>query len=115
MFTATLPRAESTAHLRSWTRTAGYLQPVRQPRPLPSISNCHHIGSNRVLTAHAGAALSLKYARAQDLPSFPSSGGLKLASASAAASLAESNKKSFEHWTPGEIPHANTAAEKARD
>ncbi|ETI29095.1 hypothetical protein G647_01548 [Cladophialophora carrionii CBS 160.54] len=63
----------------------------------------------------ASAAQSLKYARAQDLPSFPSSGGVKLASAGAAASLAESNKKAFEHWTPGELPHASTAAEKARD
>jgi hypothetical protein len=62
-----------------------------------------------------GAAASLKYARAQDLPSFPSTGGVKLAAAGAAASLAESNKKPFEHWQPGDIPHANTAAEKAND
>lgn len=70
---------------------------------------------NSVLTTHTGAALSLKYARAQDLPSFPSTGGVKLASASAAASLADSNKKPIELWTPGEIPYANTAAEKARN
>ncbi|EXJ65137.1 hypothetical protein A1O7_01477 [Cladophialophora yegresii CBS 114405] len=70
---------------------------------------------DRLLIANTGAAQSLKYARAQDLPSFPSSGGVKLASAGAAASLADSNKKAFEHWTPGELPHANTAAEKARD
>ena len=67
------------------------------------------------LTAAAGAAASLKYARAQDLPSFPSTGGVKLASAGAAASLADSNKKPFEHWQAGNIPHANTAAEKAKD
>ncbi|KAJ9623714.1 Eisosome assembly protein [Knufia peltigerae] len=63
----------------------------------------------------ASAALSLKYARAQDLPSYPSTGGVKLASAGAAASLAESNKRAFEHWTPGNIPAANTAASKAKD
>ncbi|KAK5461172.1 Eisosome assembly protein [Exophiala xenobiotica] len=62
-----------------------------------------------------GAALSLKYARAQDLPSYPSTGGVKLASAGAAASLADSNKKPFEHWTPSSIPAANTAATKAKD
>ncbi|KIW30081.1 uncharacterized protein PV07_05857 [Cladophialophora immunda] len=63
----------------------------------------------------ASAALSLKYARAQDLPSFPSTGGVKLASAGAAASLAESNKKPIQLWTPGAIPHANTAAYRAKD
>ncbi|OAG42197.1 hypothetical protein AYO21_03651 [Fonsecaea monophora] len=67
------------------------------------------------LTAVPGAALSLKYARAEDLPSFPSTGGVKLASAGAAASLAESNKKPIQVWTPGAIPHANTAAYRAKD
>lgn len=62
-----------------------------------------------------GAATSLKHARAQDLPSFPSQGGVSLASAGAAASLADSNKKSFEHWRPGEIPAANKAALQAKD
>jgi hypothetical protein len=51
----------------------------------------------------------LKYARPQDLPSFPSH-GLQLSSAGAAASLAESNKRSFEHWKPDAIPAANKAA-----
>jgi Eisosome protein 1 len=65
---------------------------------------------SRKLTDHlSGAATSLKYARPQDLPSFPSP-GLKLASAGAAASLAESNKKPFEHWKPDAIPDANKAA-----
>ena len=68
-----------------------------------------------MLTFLAGAALSLRYARAQDLPSFPSTGGVKLASAGAAASLAEANKKPVELWTPGEIPAANTAAGLAKD
>ncbi|KAK5045402.1 hypothetical protein LTR84_009266 [Exophiala bonariae] len=63
----------------------------------------------------ASAALSLKYARAQDLPSFPSTGGVQLASAGAAASLADSNKRTFEHWKPGSIPAANHAANIAKD
>ncbi|EXJ95988.1 hypothetical protein A1O1_01114 [Capronia coronata CBS 617.96] len=63
----------------------------------------------------ASAAQSLKYARAQQLPSYPSTGGVKLASAGAAASLADSNKKQFEHWKPGTIPAANRAAHIAKD
>jgi len=62
-----------------------------------------------------GAATSLKYAKAQDLPSYPSTGGVKLSSAGAAASLANSNQKTFEHWKPGEIPAANRAALLAKD
>jgi hypothetical protein len=56
----------------------------------------------------------LKYARPQDLPSFPSP-GLTLSSAGAAASLAQSNKKSFEHWKPDTIPDANKAAIRAQN
>ena len=56
----------------------------------------------------------MKYARAQDLPSFPSVGS-SLSSAGAAASLADSRKKSFEHWQPGSIPAANKAAIEAQD
>ena len=73
------------------------------------------ISTPQQLTSHLGAATSLKHARAQDLPSFPSQGGVSLASAGAAASLAESNKKPFEHWKPGEIPAANKAAMQAKD
>lgn len=38
-----------------------------------------------------------------------------MASAGAAASLADSNKKSVDLWRPGNIPAANTAAYKAKD
>lgn len=38
-----------------------------------------------------------------------------LASAGAAASLADSNKRSFEHWKPGAIPAASQAANIAKD
>ena len=62
----------------------------------------------------AGAATSLKYAKASDLPSFPSS-GLKLSSAGAAASLADANKTQFEHWKPAALPAAEKAAFRAKD
>lgn len=38
-----------------------------------------------------------------------------MSSAGAAASLAESNQKSFEHWKPGSLPAANKAAMLAKD
>ncbi|KAK5943640.1 Eisosome assembly protein [Knufia obscura] len=77
-------------------------------------------GSNGVLDADgklssASAATSLKYAKAQDLPSYPSTGGVKMSSAGAAASLANNNKKSVDLWKPGEIPAANKAALLAKD
>lgn len=68
-----------------------------------------------VADAKTGAATSLKYAKAEDLPSYPSSGGIQLSSAGAAASLAASNRKSFEHWKPEPIPAANRAAMLAKD
>ncbi len=98
---------ESEAPPPFLTGTAGYLLPVSSTPPSTP--------SNSTLIILPGAALSLKYARAQDLPSYPSTGGVKLASAGAAASLAESNKKPFEHWTPSSIPAANTAATIAKD
>lgn len=62
----------------------------------------------------ASAATSLKYAKPQDLPSFPST-GLPMSSAGAAASLAASNPKSVELWKAGQIPTANKAALLAKD
>lgn len=67
------------------------------------------------LTFDAGAATSLKYAKARDLPSYPSTGGVKMSSAGAAASLANHNTKSPSVWKPGEIPAANKAAYLAKD
>lgn len=63
-----------------------------------------------------GAATSLKHAGAKDLPSFPVVGLANTDSASgAAASLANANQKTIEHWKPGEIPAANKAAMLAQD
>jgi hypothetical protein len=63
-----------------------------------------------------GAAASLKYAQAQDLPSFPSA-GLKNggSAAGAAASLGWANQKSFEHWKPDPSASASAAAALAKD
>ncbi|KAE9366190.1 hypothetical protein N431DRAFT_419313 [Stipitochalara longipes BDJ] len=64
----------------------------------------------------AGAAASLKYAQAQDLPSFPSA-GLKNggSAAGAAASLGWANQKPFEHWKPDPSASASAAAVLAKD
>lgn len=62
----------------------------------------------------AGAATSLKYAKATDLPWYPSS-GLKLSSAGAAASLAHANHKDLELWQQDSIPAAEKAAYLAKD
>ena len=60
--------------------------------------------------------MSLKRADPRDLPSYPSAGlANKDSSAGAAASLAAANKRSFEHWKPGQIAPANTAAKLAND
>lgn len=63
----------------------------------------------------AGAAASLKYARAQDLPSFPVVGVDTQASAGAAATLANVNKKSVEQWKPDSSEAAGKAAFLAKD
>ena len=57
-----------------------------------------------------GAATSLKYAKAQDLPSYPVVGIDTKSSASAAALLADQNKKSPEWWKPEQSSAAGKAA-----
>ncbi|KAL6709696.1 Eisosome assembly protein [Coniothyrium glycines] len=58
----------------------------------------------------ASAATSLKYAKAQDLPSFPVVGIDTKSSAGAAALLANQNKKSPEWWKPEQSSAAGKAA-----
>ncbi|KAF1987664.1 hypothetical protein K402DRAFT_462550 [Aulographum hederae CBS 113979] len=58
----------------------------------------------------AGAATSLKYAKPHELPSFPVVGIDTTSSAGAAASLANANKKPFEHWKPDPSASAGKAA-----
>jgi len=63
-----------------------------------------------------GAAASLRYAAAKDLPSYPSS-GLKQddSAAGAAASLGWANQKPFEHWKLDPSASASAAAVLAKD
>lgn len=68
-----------------------------------------------MLTRCAGAATSLKYAKAQDLPSFPVVGIDTRSSAGAAALLANQNKKSPEWWKPEHSSAAGKAALLAND
>ncbi|MCJ1405648.1 hypothetical protein MMC11_008877 [Xylographa trunciseda] len=64
----------------------------------------------------AGAATSLKYAQPQDLPWFPTVGITDPdSSAGAAASLANTNQKSFEYWKPEYSEPANKSAHLAWD
>ncbi len=63
-----------------------------------------------------GAATSLKHADPRDLPAYPVVGlAHPESSAGAAASLANKDHKSFEHWKPGDIPAASKAAMLAKD
>ncbi|PNS17669.1 chorismate synthase [Sphaceloma murrayae] len=61
------------------------------------------------------AAMSLKHARPEDLPSYPSSGGVALNASTGAANLANTNHKSFEHWKPDPSSAAGKAALLAKD
>lgn len=64
----------------------------------------------------ASAATSLKHADPRDLPAYPVVGFANPeSSAGAAASLANKDHKSFEHWKPGDILAANKAAMLAKD
>lgn len=77
------------------------------------MDNCPLDADNKI--SSAGAAASLKYARAQDLPSFPVVGVDTQASAGAAATLANANKKSIEQWKPDSSEAAGKAAFLAKD
>src|SRR6201999_4045716 len=63
----------------------------------------------------SGSSRPLKGAVPTDLPSYPSSGRVDLASAGAAASLAHANHKPFQHWQPEAQPHADRAAKLVKD
>lgn len=59
--------------------------------------------------------MSLKHARAEDLPSYPSTGGVNTSQSSGAALLAAGNHKQFEHWKPDPSSAAGKAALLAKD
>ncbi|OBT94088.1 hypothetical protein VE01_07164 [Pseudogymnoascus verrucosus] len=77
-------------------------------------SGSRYLDSNNKLSS-AGAAASLKYARPQDLPSYPSVGlppnrQNRDAHAGAAANLGWANQKPVEIWKPDPTTSASTAA-----
>ena len=59
--------------------------------------------------------MSLKHAKAQDLPSFPSTGGVTTSQSNDAALLANKDHKEFEHWKPDASSAAGKAALLAKD
>jgi hypothetical protein len=88
-----------------WTATTSYRRQVNHPFPTSSIYTYLLVG----------AAASLKYARPQDLPSYPSVGlppnrQNRDARAGAAATLGWANQKPVEIWKPDPTTSASTAA-----
>ncbi|KAI8935957.1 hypothetical protein NX059_007463 [Plenodomus lindquistii] len=88
--------------------------PARAADTRTASSPVNPLGADGKLSS-ASAATSLKYAKAQDLPSFPSVGLDTKSSASAAALLANQNKKSPEWWKPEQSSAAGKAALLAHD
>ncbi|KAI9839647.1 MAG: hypothetical protein M1819_002273 [Sarea resinae] len=87
----------------------------RQPEQSPERGSNYPLDADHKLSS-AGAAASLKYASPASLPSYPVAGlSNSSSSAGAAASLANANKKPFEHWKPEPSSSANTAALLATD
>ncbi|KAF2630674.1 hypothetical protein BU25DRAFT_407953 [Macroventuria anomochaeta] len=83
-------------------------------RPANEKQKINPLGPDGKLSS-ASAAASLKYARANDLPSFPVVGIDTSSSAGAAALLANQNKKSPEWWKPEQSSAAGKAALLAND
>ncbi|KAF3044640.1 hypothetical protein E8E12_006440 [Didymella heteroderae] len=83
-------------------------------RPASEKQKINPLGPDGKLSS-ASAAASLKYAKANDLPSFPSVGIDTSSSAGAAALLANQNKKSPEWWKPEQSSAAGKAALLAND
>ncbi|KAF1355102.1 hypothetical protein BDV97DRAFT_97222 [Delphinella strobiligena] len=72
------------------------------------------LDANNKLSSRS-AAQSLKYARPEDLPSYPVVGISTEGSAHSAANLANTNHKGFEHWKPDASSDAGKAAMLAKD
>jgi Eisosome protein 1 len=98
---------------REYLDSDNKLSSAGERRPLAGMRGYLLSSTNTLPT---GAAASLKYAQAQDLPSFPSTGLRKDDSAAgAAASLGWANQKPFEHWKPNPSASASAAAALAKD
>ncbi|KAF1929796.1 uncharacterized protein M421DRAFT_419578 [Didymella exigua CBS 183.55] len=83
-------------------------------RPASEKQKINPLGPDGKLSS-ASAAASLKYAKANDLPSFPVIGIDTSSSAGTAALLAHQNKKSPEWWKPEQSSAAGKAALLAND
>lgn len=114
-----LQNQASAAALYS-TRPANERQKINPLGPDGKLSSASKLrGTNDFLRyvsdTTTGAAASLKYAKANDLPSFPVVGIDTSSSAGAAALLANQNKKSPEWWKPEQSSAAGKAALLAND
>ncbi|KAF4550312.1 Eisosome-like protein [Elsinoe fawcettii] len=105
------PSLHRDTKLQEQASTAALLatSPARQKPNASSILDKDNKLSSR------SAAMSLKHARPEDLPSYPSTGGVALSASSGAANLANANQKPFEHWKPDPSSAAGKAALLAKD
>ncbi|KAJ9294790.1 hypothetical protein DTO271G3_6710 [Paecilomyces variotii] len=81
-----------------------------------------HAATAALYVTHTERKVSIRSRRQSEVetlgamdPSISPPGGLTLASASAAASLAHANRRPLEIWRPGKLPAAEKAAYHARD
>ncbi|KAJ9347458.1 hypothetical protein DTO027B9_9192 [Paecilomyces variotii] len=94
---------------------------VHEARPGdPRLSD--HAATAALYVTHPERKVSIRSRRQSEVetlgamdPSISPPGGLTLASASAAASLAHANRRPLEIWRPGKLPAAEKAAYHARD
>ncbi|CBX90278.1 hypothetical protein IAQ61_001768 [Plenodomus lingam] len=108
-------QAKSSALQNQASAAALYsTSPARTADARAAATLTNPLGADGKLSS-ASAATSLKYAKAHDLPSFPSVGIDTKSSASAAALLANQNKKSPEWWKPEQSAAAGKAALLAND
>ncbi|KAF2141730.1 uncharacterized protein K452DRAFT_358829 [Aplosporella prunicola CBS 121167] len=109
------PCPDPSAHVKD---TATRLQDQASTAALyvtrPGPPQINPLGPDGKLSS-ASAATSLKYAKPQDLPSYPSLGLTPANSASSAALLAAGNKTKIEWWKPEASDNAARAAFLAKD
>ncbi|KAF2156859.1 hypothetical protein K461DRAFT_289234 [Myriangium duriaei CBS 260.36] len=108
------PSAHRDTKLQEQASTAALYvtSPSRQPKTPASTSDI--LDKDNKLSSR-GAAMSLKHARPEDLPSYPTSGGVTTNHSGNAALLAHGNQKPFEHWKPDASSAAGKAALHAKD
>ncbi|KAM3075631.1 Eisosome assembly protein [Clarireedia jacksonii] len=111
---ATLNNTQHTSSNKLEDQAATAALYVTKQNNRKSKQGFEHLDDDNRLSS-AGAAASLKYAKPQDLPSFPSVGLKRESAAGAAASIGWQNQKTFEHWKPDPSASASAAAMLAKD